>query len=404
MNKKLYVLLLAGVYLLTTGIFFEVFGFLSKPKAEEVLVSPQITPGESKFKIILTGPKDKICPLNGAMFTKTEEERWSTRRPLTVMIENHADSRPQSGLSKADIVYEAVAEGAITRFMAVFYCGTAAYTQEGEYDIGPVRSARTYFLDWASEYSDYPLYNHVGGANCSAAYDGGPCTTNYKAQAIEQINRYGWLNKDTRSDLNQFALPYSVCRREPDRTGKTMATEHSMYCGSYALWDTAAKRGLTNVNLNLKKQPAWDADFKPWLFKDDSPSGLSVSPEFDFWTDYKDYRVKWEYDSQGNIYKRINGGNLQEDFYYKEVLTAKNVVTQFMKETSGVDEHKHLLYQTIGEGKVIVFLDGKAVSGKWVKKDRVSQTRFYDSLGREIKFNRGLIWIEILPTTSKVIY
>lgn len=390
MNKKLYVLLLAGVYLLTTGIFFEVFGFLSKPKAEEVLVSPQITPGESKFKIILTGPKDKICPLNGAMFTKTEEERWSARRPLTVMIENHADSRPQSGLSKADIVYEAVAEGAITRFLAVFYCGIAAYSQAGEYDIGPVRSARTYFLDWASEYGDFPLYVHVGGA--------GLChdpTVNPKAKALCQIEKYGWKNKGTWSDLDQFSLGFRICRREPDRIGKPVATEHSMYCGSSALWDQAAKRGLAGP---------WDTNFKPWLFKDDSPSGSSISPEFDFWTDYKDYRVKWEYDSQGNIYKRINGGNLQEDFYYKEVLTAKNVVTQFMKETSGVDEHKHLLYQTIGEGKAIVFLDGKAITGKWVKKDRVSQTRFYDSLGREIKFNRGLIWIEILPTTSKVIY
>jgi len=399
MSKKIYILLLSGIYLLTTGISFEVFSFLSKPKAEEILVSPQVTPGESKFKIILTGPKDEMCPLNGAMFTKTEKDLWSGRRPLTVMIENHADSRPQSGLSKADIVYEAVAEGAITRFLAVFYCGIAAYSQPGEYDLGPVRSARTYFLDWASEYGDFPLYNHVGGA--------GLChdpTVDPRAKALCQIEKYGWKNKGTWSDLDQFSLGFKICRREPDRTGKPVATEHSMYCGSSALWDEAAKRGLTNLTQSSKKQNSWDINFKPWLFKDDSPSGLAISPEFDFWTDYKDYRVRWDYDSQNNSYKRFNGGVKVEDFYFKEDLVAKNVVIQFAKETTSVDEHKHNLYQTIGSGKALVFLDGKVIEGTWAKKDRQDRTRFYDSARKEIRFNRGPIWIEILPTTSKVIY
>ena len=107
-----------------------------------------------------SGPRDQKCPLNGAYFTKGEREVWEKRRPLAVMIENHADSRPQSGLSRADVVYEAVAEGGISRFLAVFYCGAAAGSAK-PYDVGPVRSARTYFLDWASEYADYPLYLHA---------------------------------------------------------------------------------------------------------------------------------------------------------------------------------------------------------------------------------------------------
>lgn len=405
MNKKiLTIILFLGIYLLSTGISFATFNFLSKSKVQELIVSPQITPGESKFKVLLTGPKDRICPINGAKFTKQEEEIWSQKRPLLVMIENHADARPQSGISKADVVYEAVAEGAITRFMAVFYCGIAAYSLEDEYDVGPVRSARTYFLDWASEYGDYPLYAHVGGSNCSSAVPGGPCTTNKRAQALEQIQSYGWLNLETKSDLNQFALSYKVCRREPDRTGKPVATEHSMYCSSAALWGEAAKRGLTNLTLNLKKQNSWDKNFGSWLFKEDSPAGESISPEFDFWTGYKDYAVKWVYDNQSNSYKRYNGGVSQQDFYTKEELTAKNIVVQLMKETTSVDEHKHNLYQTIGSGKAVIFQDGKAIEGTWVKKDRQTRTRFYNNAGKEIMFNRGQIWIEILPTTSKVIY
>jgi len=391
--------LFVGVYLLTTGISFGVFNVLSKPKAEEVLISPQVTPGESKFKISLTGPKDEMCPLNGAMFTKTEKDLWSGRRPLTVMIENHADSRPQSGLSKADVVYEAVAEGAITRFLAVFYCAIAAYSQSGEYDIGPVRSARTYFLDWASEYGDFPLYNHVGGAGlCNDP------TVDPRAKALCQIEKYGWKNKGTWSDLDQFSLGFKICRREPDRTGKTVPTEHSMYCGTYALWEEAARRGLTNLTQVGKQVSSWDANFRMWLFKEDSPSGLVVSPEFDFWSNYNDYHVRWAYNRQNNDYLRYNGGVKAEDFYFKQDIVAKNVVVQIVKETTSVDEHKHNLYQTIGKGKAFIFQDGKVIPGTWVKKDRKNRTIFYDSTNKEIKFNRGPIWIEIIPSEKTLTY
>lgn len=400
MNKKLtFFFFLLGVYLLSAGGSFAVFNFI---KTDSANLATPVSPGDStdsRFPT-LVGPKNQVCPLNGAKFTKTEKDFWEKRRPLLVMIENHEESRPQSGLSRADIVYEAVAEGAITRLMAVFYCGQAAYALKGEYDIGPVRSARTYFLDWASEYADYPLYAHVGGANCSAA-DGGPCTTDRRAQALEQIQAYGWLNPKNRSDMNQFALGFRICRREPDRLGHPVATEHSMYCSSEALWATAAERHLTNVNY---QGDSWDEDFRSWQFKDDSPSSGSVSPEFDFWRDYKAYRVRWDYDKETNSYKRTNGGQPHIDFNTKEQLTTKNVVIQFAKEIGPVDEHKHLLYETIGTGRALIFQDGRVVEGKWSKKTRTGRTLFFDAQGKEIKFNRGQIWIEILPTTGKVSY
>ncbi len=399
MNKKIQFLFLAGVYLLTTGVSFELFSFFNQPAAEQSIISPEVAPPESRFKIELTGPKDQVCPLNGMMFTKKEQEIWAQRRPLTVVIENHLDSRPQSGLSKADVVYEAVAEGGITRFLAIFYCANAAYSLEGEYDIGPVRSARTYFLDWASEYSDYPLYVHVGGAGqCSDP------TVNAKAKALCQIERYGWKNKDSRSDLDQFSLGFRICRREPDRTGEPVATEHSMYCGTSALWAVAADRGLTNINENSKKQPSWDVNFQSWLFKEDSPSGGLVSPEFEFWSNKPDYQVKWAYDSQNNQYKRIDAGVETEDFYYKEKIFAKNVVVQVSKETTSVDEHMHNLYQTTGTGKAFIFQDGKVIEGSWSKKDRLSRTKFYDQAKKEIAFNRGPIWIEVIPSEKTLTY
>ena len=94
------------------------------------LVSPQAeTPTEKKsagFGQFADEPKTEACPLNGKLYSKSEKTLWEARRPILAMIENDIHARPQSGLASADIVYEAVAEGGITRFMGVFYCGIAA--------------------------------------------------------------------------------------------------------------------------------------------------------------------------------------------------------------------------------------------------------------------------------------
>lgn len=399
MNKKItFAILLVGIYLISTGASYAVFNFTKIGQTNTITSPESEVTGDPKSKFpAVTGAKDQLCPINGAMFTKMEKDLWSVRRPLTVMIENHEDSRPQSGLSKADVVYEAVAEGAITRFMAVFYCADAAYAVKEDYDVGPVRSARTYFLDWASEYAtDVPLYAHVGGAGqCSDP------TVATPAKALCQIEKYGWKNKETWGDLDQFSLGFKVCRREPDRVGQPVATEHSMYCSTEALWSTAALRKLTNVNF---KNVPWDKTFRSWLFKDDSPSSGSVSPDYEFWRDYKAYGVKWDYDKASNSYKRSNGGQPNIDFNTSQQLSAKNVVVMFAQEKGPLDEHKHITYGTLGTGRALIFQDGLVIDGNWTKKIRTDRTIFTDSKGKEVKFNRGQIWISVLPTTGKVNY
>lgn len=389
MEKK-KILLSAGVgltlYLVSTGISFATFSFL-KTRGVQEIASP--LPGKtSGFKIDITAPKTEVCPLNGAKFTKAERDIWQTRRPLTVMIENHAESRPQSGLSRADIIYEAVAEGGITRFMGVFYCAAAAQNLT----LAPVRSARTYFLDWVLEYD--ALYNHVGGA--------GRCpdeTVDPRARALCQIGQYGI------KDLDQFGISFPNCYRNPDRLDHPVATEHQMICLSDNLYEIAAKRGWTNVD---KDGIPWDKNFDSWKFKDDlaeKDRPASLSAEFTAWKGYeKEYSVRWDYDRQTNTFKRFNGGVAQTDLETKEPLMAKNVILEFSKETGPVDEHAHLLYQTIGEGKATILLDGKKIEGTWRKQARTSRTKFYDEKGREIEFNRGQFWIEILPTGTEIKY
>lgn len=377
---------------------------LNKSVANTSTSSPTGTTKTTGY-LTFEGPKTAVCPINGEKFTEAEQKIWSTRRPLLVMIENQTDSRPQSGLSNADIVYEIVAEGGITRFMGVFYCN-AVKGAASKYDVGPVRSARTYFLDLASEYSDYPLYTHVGGANCSGGdsiTNTTNCTTDKRAQALEQIAQYGWNNKGTWSDLSQFSLSYKVCRREPDRTGTTKATEHTMYCSTTELWNTASDRGLTNIT--AVNNNSWDKNFRSWSFKaDDKSTTTSASTiSFDFWGD-KSYAVSWKYDPSTNTYLRSNGGSQFIDFNTQQQISTKNLIIQFAKETRSIDEHVHNLYAVIGTGDAIIFNNGQRTEATWSKASRQNRTIYKDKSGKEINLVPGQVWVEILPIGNKISY
>lgn len=324
-------------------------------------------------------PKTESCPLNGSLHTKLAKTYWEKRRPLAVMIENHTESRPQSGLSSADIVYEAVAEGGITRFMGVYYCNL------NDVQVGPVRSARTYFLDWLGEYD--ALYAHVGGANTP-----GP------ADALGQIIKYGV------KDLNQFSIGFPTFWRDYQRLGRSVATEHTMYSTTAKLWDIGAKRGWT-VTDSVGK--AWDKGFVSWKFKDDQAGGVVSKIGVDFWQGYGDYSVNWDYDASCNCYKRDNGGSAHMDLNNNQQLSAKNIVVQFQRESranDGYEGNVHLIYKTTSEGKALFFQDGKVVEGKWIKATRTSRTKYVDLKGNEIVFNKGVIWIQTVPEGSKVTY
>lgn len=388
MEKKriiLFAVLGIGLYLLSTGISYAVFSKFAKSSGGQSsnATTPLSKSAEGVPVFDDTLPKTESCPLNGKLYSKPQREWWETHRPLGVMIENHQESRPQSGLSSADIVYEAVAEGGITRFLAIFYC------QDGGI-IGPVRSARTYYIDFISEYGDSPLYTHVGGANTP-----GP------ADALSQIENYGWASYN---DLNQFSIGFPTFWRDYERIGHEVATEHTMYSTTTKLWEVGESRGLTNVD---KKGNVWDETFKKFSFKDENPSSRpdNQTIEFSFWKGYGEYAVKWVYDKTTNVYKRENGGKPHTDLNNKKQLEASNVVVLFMSErhaNDGYEGNVHLLYGTKGKGNAVIFMDGEEIKGTWEKKDTESRMVLKDSKGSQIKFNRGVIWFEVLPLGTEV--
>lgn len=374
MKTKIAKLLIASVilYALSAGVSYMVFNsVLKKPLS---ITTPfgnltDVTSGAEE------GPKDQPCPLNGAMYTKARKEQWEKRRPLGVMIENHTDARPVIGLSRADVIYEAVAEGGITRHLVMYLCQDAG-------DIAPVRSARTYFIDWLSEYD--ALYAHVGGANTS-----GP------ADALGQIRDYGIR------DMDQFGLGFPTYWRGTDKLAP-----HNVHSTTKKLWEAAEKRKFGPEDEDGVK---WDKNFIIWKFKDEASleqRGDQKPIVVPFWTDQPDYTATWQYDKTANVYKKFHGETAQVDPITNENLSAKNLIIQFETERQANDGYPdgHLLYGTTGTGDALIFMDGKVIKGKWVKKDRTTRTKFMDAKGKEVELNRGLIWIETIPVGNDVNY
>ncbi len=384
-NKKTIITAVAA-YLISAIVSYIAFTTFLPSNLSNLSPVPSVKK-DASGKVIFdeTLPKTQPCPLNGAKYSKQQEKWWEGHRPLGIMIENHVEARPQSGLSSADVIYEAIAEGGITRFLAVFYCNDAEF-------VGPVRSARTYFMDFLSDYGPNPLYAHVGGANTP-----GP------ADALGQISSYGW---QAYNDLNQFSIGFPVYVRDYDRLGRTVATEHTVYSGTSKLWEYAAKnRKLTNED---EEGTAWDEKFVPWTFKEDAkvdarPASQSVS--YEFWDGYGDFAVNWKYDKATNTYLRINGGKPHTDLNTKKQIAAKNVVVLFMKESranDGYEGNLHMLYGTKGTGKALVFQDGEEINATWSKKDRTSRLLLKDNRGQDIEFNPGLIWFSVLAPNTTV--
>jgi hypothetical protein len=178
-----------------------------------------------------------------------------------------------------------------------------------------------------------------------------------------------------------------------------------MVCQTEKLYKLAADREWTNVDEN---GTSWDKKFVSWKFKDDAKTGdqgTTTKINFVAWKGYeKDYGVEWNYDSKTNAYLRSNGGAVHKDLETDEQLSAKAVVIMFAKETGPVDEHMHLLYQNIGGGTGLLFQDGKLEKITWKKEDKSSRTKFFDANGKEIQFNRGSLWIHMLPIGTSVTY
>ncbi|MCS7091755.1 MAG: DUF3048 domain-containing protein [Patescibacteria group bacterium] len=399
-NKLYYIIsTFLGVYLLAAGISWLVFSFLKN----EPNVSPVAKTSESNSKIDPSLPKTEQCPMNGQMFTAQERQIWEERRPIVAIIENHEDARPQSGIGSADIVYEAVAEGGITRFLAVMYCDVAYSGVK----IGPIRSARVYFINWAAEYGENPLFVHVGGANniCRNCPGGvkpvGQVTK--EVDAFKMLDKLGWRGSKRNAFDGGTSVGYPIMIRDVNRLGREVAWEHTFVGFTDKIYEESKARGFGAVGENGR---AWDANFVMWKFSDNNPilQPKTDKISFSFWQNKPNYDVVWEYDAPSNSYKRFNGGVKHVDHETGEQISAQNLLIQFVKERGPVDNEGHMFYQNIGKGKGFLFQNGDVIDIVWEKANQFSRTRYYDKMGKEVFFVRGKIWIEAVPDGNKIEY
>lgn len=390
-----------GLFLISIGISLLVF-YLVSPKGAANLISE--VNKKSKFNLSL--PKTEECPINGQKYTKPEADVWNTRRPIIQMIENHTDARPESGLSRADVIYEAIAEGGITRFASVFYCGAVADDVTG----APLRSARVYFINMAAGYGTKPLYLHQGGANniCN------DCPGGVKSRAqidptvntVTLLDKLGWQGGSMGNNLDGgYNIGFPIVVRDQYRLSSTPAAwEHSVKVDLDEVWKEAEKRSLGYKD---DSGNPWTQGFRKWLFQDGkaSASPLASDIKFNFWESMAGYNVEWKYDSASNSYKRFNGGVPHTDQEFdKPQLTAKNVVVMLVKETGPVDLEHHLFYTVIGSGKALVFQNGNVIQGTWEKKSATDRELFYGADGKEIEMVRGQTWVELVPAQNTVSY
>ncbi|NTV30514.1 DUF3048 domain-containing protein [candidate division WWE3 bacterium] len=311
-------------------------------------------------------PKNQNSPLNGVLLTSSEYSKLMQKLPLVVMVENHPDARPQSGLDKADLVFETLAEGGITRFAGVYL------TNEPEV-VGPVRSVRKYFLDLIG-FLDDSLIMHIGGAQ----------STNPEADALGEIQKQG---------VKSLGVSGGKFWRVTDRLAP-----HNAYSNTKDLWSVAASNGWHGpVSINL------------WPFKDSAVSAdqsAAVQKVQINWTGSgsNDFSTIWNFDASQNVYKRSFVSGPHKDAVTNQQLTARNVVILYAPMSSANDGSARITFKVIGSGKSLILQDGNVIKGTYEKLTRKSGLNLKNQSGETVKMNRGQTWVLLVPDNAEVIY
>jgi hypothetical protein len=286
-----------------------------------------------------------------------------TRRPYVVMVDNHPNAFPQIGLDKAAVVFEALAEFGLTRFMAVYAPGITPEAPA----IGPVRSARLYFVQWAMGFGG--MYVHAGGS----------------PQALELAQ-----STDAIVDMDALFRASSIYfRRSGDR-----AAPHNLFTGTPELENAAVAFDAG----------AFSRDDVGFLFKPDAAeSARPPSQQVRYFFLYKEDDAGWLYDQATNSYLRLRRGKPARDAVSGEQLRAKNVVVLEVQEAPIPGDPKgRIEQQVIGSGKARLFMDGVEREVTWRKDAAEAPLAFYEATGEEVRLNAGPIWIVALPSLENL--
>lgn len=332
--KVLLALIIAGALIYVVGV---TQGWFDKEDVKKTIKKLTPTVKKSNIKII---------------------DEDSNQRPYAIMIDNVSDARPQTGINKAYIVYELMVEGGLTRLMAIF--------KDTKVDqIGPVRSSRHYYLDYAME--NDAIYIHYG----------------WSPQAQSDISSLKINN------LNGLANPSNMFWR--DYTYHK--NEHTAYTSTEKINKAGESKGyrLTSDDSQLLDYSEKSIEMDETKVANEVKISYSTSTS-----------VTYKYNTENKVYLRYMNG-----YEHKETssgqLKAKNIIAYnvtYGKITNDVKGRQEM--SNTGSGTGYYFTEGKFMEIKWNKSSRSSKTVYTDANGKEIKVNDGNTYIQIYPTGQNI--
>ena len=289
-------------------------------------------------------------------------------RPIAFMIDNNVNAQPQASINSAYIVYEIIVEGGETRLMAIFKGVTAD-------KVGPIRSARHYFLDYAME--NDAIYTHLG---LSPQAD-----SDFQKFKIDHINGQVYDTGKARTDTSLF---WRVSHKK---------APHNAYTNTDSVLKIAENKGFSTSS-NQKSVLNYVANELD-LNSENSIQASTVTIPYS-----TGHKVQYKYNEETKNYTRFSKNRKITDEVAGKTTEIKNVIITFAKNYT-LDDGENKGRQdvvTVGELDGYYITNGKAIKIKCIKSARSNKTIYKDLNGNEIEVNDGNTWINICPIDAKV--
>jgi hypothetical protein len=286
----------------------------------------------------------------------------AAQRVLAVMVDDHPRARPQAGFNSAAVVWHAPAEAGIPRYMLVFQDEVPGL-------IGPVRSARQYFIAWAAEWQ--PLFAHVGGSPGAmrTLRESGQGQLVYDADEMRWGGEYLWRTTD---------------RERP----------HNTYTDGPHLRELAGVLGARDAPVGVPWQ------FGPGVPPESRPRGGVIH------VPYPENVVDYRYDRATDRYVRsVEGSSPQIDVADGEPVAPANVVVlsiPFRPLEDGHPEKGRLEADVVGSGSALIAAHGRTVEGRWQKVGISAPLELLDADGEPVTLAVGQTFIQVVPTGTAV--
>ena len=335
----------------------------SIPGATDVAVLPSATATEAPTPTPVPTPSPSPtpeptpvlvpAPLTGLMVT----EAAALQRPIAIMIDDQKGARPQSGFNAAAQVWQAPAEGGIPRYLMIFQETLPA-------SVGPIRSSRQYFIEWASEWR--AMYAHVGGSP--------------EALATLRAKGHGqWVY-----NADGFRFDGSLMWRV-----KFRVAPHNVYTDAPNLLKMATAVGVKNE----AQTPVWQ--FGPELDPEARSIGTSIVIKYPYET------ITYRYDAVTNRYRRFidNAKTQQIDNADQQAVAPVNVVILRMRFGALNDGHpsKHRLEAgDVGKGEAIISTGGRVIHGTWKKASETAPTLLFGPDGKPVTLAVGQTFVQVI--------